>query len=69
MADIYKPGNKVQASGIYRVVHDPRHAEDHEVTAVAGEPFPACNRCGLHPRFHLVRAAHYLATHEEFKRK
>ena len=68
MADIYKPGDKVPASGIYKVVHDPRHAEEHEVTAVMGEPFPPCNGCGQHPRFTLVRAAHHIKNHEHFKK-
>jgi hypothetical protein len=65
--EIYKPGDTVPKSGIYRVAHDGVHALDHEVTAVKGEPFPPCNHCGNHPRFTLVQAAHHLPHHEHFK--
>jgi len=68
MTETYKPGDVVPASGIYRVTHDPRHAAEHEVTCVIGEPFPPCNGCGHHPRFQLVRAAHHIRNHEHFKK-
>lgn len=67
-AKIYKPGEKVPQSGIYRVVHDKAHSREHEVTAVMGEPFPPCNHCGQHPRFCLVRAAKHIRNHELFKK-
>lgn len=68
MATEYKPGDKVPKSGIYKVTHDKKHAAEHEVTAVMGEPFPPCNHCGAHPRFVLVKQAHHLKTHEHFKK-
>jgi hypothetical protein len=67
MADIYKPGDEVPKSGIYRVVHDVEHSEEHEVTCIIGKEFPPCNHCGQHPRFTLVRAAHHIANHKWFK--
>lgn len=67
MADVYKPGDQVPKSGIYRVTHDPAHAQEHEVTCVAGKVFPPCRGCP-HPRFVLVRAAWHIDTHEHFKR-
>jgi hypothetical protein len=67
MATIYKPGEKVPKSGIYDVVHDNQHAENHQVTCVMGEIFPPCNHCGDHPRFTLFRAAHHIHNHELFK--
>lgn len=67
MADIYRPGQEVPASGIYTVVHDRVHRDTHEVTCVKGERFPPCNKCGEHPRFQLVRAAHHIRNHEHFK--
>jgi len=66
--DTFKPGDVCPQSGIYRVVHDPRHTAEHEVTVVNGERFPPCNHCGNHPRFVLERPAHHLATHEHFKK-
>lgn len=67
--EIYKPGDKVPASGIYKVIHDKNHVQEHEVTAVFGEPFPPCNGCGTNPRFTLVRAAHHINNHEHLKKK
>lgn len=67
MTDVYKPGDTVPASGIYKVIHDPQHAQEHEVTCVKGEVFPPCNGCGLRPRFTAVRLAHHIKNHEHFK--
>lgn len=67
MAVEYKPGDEVPKSGIYRVIHDPRHAEEHEVTCVYGKKFPPCRSCA-HPRFILVRSAHHIETDEFFRR-
>lgn len=67
MADVYKPGDKVPKSGIYRVTHDPQHAVEHEVTAIYGKTFPPCNHCGHHPRFTLVKAAQHIESNEHFK--
>lgn len=63
----YKPGDKVELSGIYKVTHDRVHHDVHEVTCVAGEHFPPCNHCGRHPRFRLVRYAKHVRNHEHFK--
>ncbi|VTS03848.1 Uncharacterized protein OS=Burkholderia pseudomallei MSHR2990 GN=Y046_2082 PE=4 SV=1: YjzC [Gemmata massiliana] len=64
----YKPGEQVPCSGIYRVTHDTRHTQPHEVTCVKGEPFPPCNHCGVRPRFLLARAASHIGNHNHFKR-
>jgi hypothetical protein len=67
MATEYKPGDKVERSGIYRVVHDDDHTQEHEVTCVFGKKFPPCNHCGNHPRFVLVRGAQHIDSNEWFK--
>jgi hypothetical protein len=61
----YKPGDKVQESGVYRVTHDPKHREPHEVTCIAGDHFPPCKGCD-HPRFLLARAAQHVKKHQSF---
>jgi hypothetical protein len=66
VGDTFKPGDPVPTSGIYKVIHDPEHAQSHEVTCVYGKKFPPCHGCA-HPRFVLVRAAHHIETHEHFK--
>jgi hypothetical protein len=43
MPEQYKPGDKVPKSGIYKVIHDPNHDEEHEVTCIIGAPFPPCS--------------------------
>lgn len=63
----YKPGDKVPRSGIYKVVHDTTHHEDHEVTCIFDKKFPPCRGCD-HPRFTLVRAAQHIELHKEFKK-
>ena len=64
----FKPGEKCERSGVYKVAHDPVHHQEHEVTIVYGEPFPPCNHCGNHPRFVAVRLAQHVNTHEQFKK-
>lgn len=66
-ATTYKPGDEVEASGIYKVTHDPNHAAEHEVTVVFGKTFPPCNRCGNHPRFKAVKLAQHIGHNEHFK--
>ena len=67
VGDQFKPGQDVPTSGIYKVVHDRYHAQEHEVTCVRGKEFPPCNHCSHGVRFVLVRAAHHIDTHEYFK--
>jgi hypothetical protein len=68
MPEELKPGNEVPRSGIYKVVHDVEHRDEHEVTCIIGEHFPPCNHCGKHPRFTLVRAAHHVRNHKYFEK-
>lgn len=68
IGDVFKPGDKVPHSGIYKVTHDSEHAEAHKVTCVFGKTFPPCNGCGHHPRFTLIRGAHHVETHDQFKK-
>lgn len=65
--DEFRPGEEVPHSGIYRVVHDSRHTEEHEVTCVYGKKFPPCNHCGHHVRFVLERKAQHIESSEHFK--
>jgi hypothetical protein len=67
MADALKAGETVKKSGIYSVLHDGEHVGAHEVTCVAGRPFPSCGECGEKVRFLLVRAARHVSRHEQFK--
>jgi hypothetical protein len=65
--DVFKPGDEVPHSGIYRVVHDRNHTGEHEVTCVYDKKFPPCNHCGDHPRFVLLRMAQHIESNEHFK--
>jgi hypothetical protein len=62
----FKPGQVCKQSGIYQVVHDPNHKEEHEVTVVNGKGFPPCRDCGGGVRFTLVHPARHLDSHEAF---
>ena len=66
LGDLFRSGDRVQHSGIYRVLHNPPHEEPHEVTAVYGRSFPRC-RCCEHARFMLVRGAESVETQMNFK--
>jgi hypothetical protein len=66
--ELYKPGDKVPYSGIYKVTHDKTHAQEHEITAVFGEHFPPCRGCGHGVKFVLVRQTYHLSNHEHFKK-
>ncbi len=65
---VYKPGQQCTTSRIYTVQHDYVHRDKHDVTVVAGEPFPPCNHCGQHPRYTLKYAAVHVRNHEHFKK-
>lgn len=67
VGDVFKPGQECTRSGIYRVIHDSVHAQEHEVTCVYGKPFPPCNHCGHHVRFVLLHGAQHIAHNEHFK--
>jgi len=66
VGDIFKPGEEVRNSGIYKVVHDSKHAAEHEVACVYGKKFPPCNHCGHHVRFVLLRAARHISSSDHF---
>ena len=66
IGDIFKPGDKVENSGIYKVIHDPAHTQNHEVTCIAHKTFPPCRDC-RHPRFELVRKAIHIEVDDNFK--
>ena len=61
----YKPGDEVPTSGIYKVTHDPPHAEEHEIIGVRKKIFPRCKVC-KNPQFVLVHAAHHIENSEYF---
>ncbi|HLK52708.1 MAG TPA: hypothetical protein VKU42_04585 [Candidatus Angelobacter sp.] len=53
---IYKPGQTVPRSGIYKVLHA-EHRLPHRASFKAQEKFPQCGQCAAHVRFELVLAA------------
>jgi len=63
---VFKPGEECPLSGIYRVVHDPGHTKEHEVTCLYGEKFPQCNNCFHDVRFVLERGAQHVDVDDNF---
>ena len=53
---LFRVGEQIRFSGIYSAIHGD-HRVSHEVTLLAGYPFPRCNKCGAAVRFELVRQA------------
>ncbi len=66
----FKPGERVNTSGIYDVLHDridgDDHAERHQVTAVAGTIFPHCRACREWVRFRLYQGAIHIEKDPHF---
>jgi hypothetical protein len=63
----FKPGDKVEVSGLYEVVHEPKHTQRHEILCIDGNTFPSCGGCD-YPRFRLIRAAQPVEVNEHFRR-
>src|SRR5690242_6485168 len=53
---VFRTGETIKESGIYRVHHN-QHRLPHEVTLLQGQKFPRCARCDDGVRFELVVAA------------
>ena len=66
LGDMFRSGDHVEHSGIYRVVHEPPHEAPHEVTCLYGKRFPQCHTCE-HTRFLLVRGAEHIDSNGHFK--
>jgi hypothetical protein len=64
MADQHKPGEKVQTSGIYKVVKEGDGGSGFEVTCVEGEHFPP-TRSGKGAHYEWVHAATHSHKHSE----
>jgi hypothetical protein len=56
LAMMFKTGQKVPESGIYRVVHE-GHRLPHEVTLLKGEAFPRCSKCADQVGFEALSLA------------
>jgi len=54
VGSVYRPGDRVPASGIYRINHH-KHRLMHEATLTKGIQFPQCRRCKNRVEFSLVR--------------
>src|SRR3569623_1634821 len=54
--EMFKTGQNVPESGIYRVVHA-EHRLPHEVTLLRGEAFPRCAKCADQVEFEPVSLA------------
>jgi len=54
MPDIYKTGDKVPTTGVYKTVHTGQHVLAHYVTALFGYTFLPCLNCSDNVRFELV---------------
>jgi hypothetical protein len=51
---LFKTGETILHSGIYRVVHD-KHRVPHEVTLLRGQVFPKCSKCQDAVVFEVLR--------------
>jgi len=63
---VFVSRQKVEFSGIYRVIHDHAHVRSHLVTAARGDSFPPCKNKLCHPRFVLLKMAPHVSDHPDF---
>ncbi len=56
LSPMFRTGQKVPESGIYRVVHA-EHRLPHEVTLIKDTEFPRCSKCKEHVTFEIVSLA------------
>jgi hypothetical protein len=63
---IFKTGEVVLESGIYRVVHS-AHRVPHEVTLLSGHTFPRCAKCKDLVQFELIQAATEVLPEQGFR--
>ena len=62
---LYKPGQKVERSGVYNAIHQPRHRPAHHVVFREGQTFPLCRGCE-HTVFLLVYCAPFAPEDPDF---
>lgn len=68
MTHIFKAGEKVSTTGVYKAVHAGQHIEAHYVTAVFGDTFSPCLDCADNIRFELALSVVHINAHPQFKR-
>lgn len=62
---IYRSGDKVPCTGLYRVSHY-QHRMPHDAVLRSGETFPACNKCGKRVMFRLSTNAETIGKDQDF---
>jgi len=67
MTTEHRANDDCPQSGVYRVVHDPQHTEDHDVTVLYGHVFPRCSHHGCNPKFALVAAGQNVHSNNWFR--
>ena len=64
--NIFWPGERIPAAGVYTVVHTNNHAPSHDVTIASRGEFPQCNDCGDRVYFTLTKAGQSIAANSYF---
>ena len=62
---IYRSGEQVPRTGLYRVAHY-QHRMPHDAVLRQGDVFPACNKCRERVTFRLSANAAPLADDQDF---
>jgi hypothetical protein len=65
---LFKPGGKVEHTGMYQAVHQPEHRKAHTVMLKRGEKFPPCAKCD-HTVFLLLVAAEHISEDADLRGK
>ena len=68
MSEVFRPGDRVPATGIYKVVHEYQHYPTHHVTVLCGDLFPTCLGCSERVQFEVALSAVHVNAHPQFHR-
>lgn len=66
LGEVFKSGDRVPSTGVYKVTHKREHAAPHDVIAIFGDVFPPCRTCGTHVTFEVVHTAVHVRAHPQF---
>lgn len=66
-SQLFRPGQPVEQSGLYRVFHHEQHASVRDLIFLQGYEFPPCSVCGDNVVFELFHPCRYFAEDYFFK--
>ncbi|HJW99041.1 MAG TPA: hypothetical protein VJ453_02730 [Terriglobales bacterium] len=64
----WKPGDSIQESGVYEVIHSNCRSPVKDAIFIAGQELPPCRSCGSRVRFRLRQTIPSIFDDQDFKK-